>query len=215
MCAVKLNKKELAAIVADQMSLMGPKLNEPLVSGFRRTARHIRKKKPDRHWLLMVLSSLKPDHPIFSDRYVKMKAPKPAEHQIMIANKNGFYDKMRGVHQIQKGPGRKSNLLTKAAREAEKTRTMEAKVKAWNKKLKKQTKRQQKEEADGEVSSDDESKKRRAAAAVDSSDSDSDSSDSENEHSSKLNPLATRSQVSHVAVNPNPYQAASMFGVPQ
>ena len=214
MCAVKLNRKELSIILADLMDVIGPTLAEPIKSGFRRTARTIRRKRPDMNWMLMVISSLKNDHPIFGDGYVRVPPPKPLEQQIMIENRNGFYDKMRGLPSSQKGPGRRCNLLTKAEREAERMRKTHVKISKLTDKLKKQSKQQKKDAKWDALSSDDEKKKRRRVDFSDS-DSDSDSSDSGGEQLSKLNPLATRSQVSHAIHNANPFQAASMHAAAQ
>ena len=62
------SKKELASIVADAMESMGP-VNEGFDNIFRRTAKLVRKKMPDRHWLIKVLSTVEKDHEIFQRTY--------------------------------------------------------------------------------------------------------------------------------------------------
>ena len=112
----------------------------------------------------------------------------------MIENKNGFFDKMRlsaaSQSNIKKGPNRRSSLLSKAMMEAERTRTMKAKVEDMNKKVKKQERWQLKIEQHDNLSSDDERKKK-PLSDLSSSDSDDDSTSPL--HSSMRNPLATRS----------------------
>ena len=63
-CADPPKRKLLARLVANIMKNY-PSVGEPIDSGMKRTAVQIKKRPPCVQWLLLVLSTLDPDHEIF------------------------------------------------------------------------------------------------------------------------------------------------------
>ena len=110
-----MTKVELSEIVALQLEKLAPGPGKEQDS-VRRTAKIIRKKKPDLNWLKLVLSTVCPDHEIFSSTYVK---PLALKHKTaaMVSNPNGFFDDLPLARQSGK-IGRRFSLVSKEDREA-------------------------------------------------------------------------------------------------
>ena len=94
-CADPPKKKEMAKILHAVMSNFR-KLGEPMDSGMRRTAKHIRKKPPQFSWMMLMLSNLEPDHEIFAKDYVNPKKTVAAEE--FVDNFDDFYSGLPVVH---------------------------------------------------------------------------------------------------------------------
>ena len=103
-CADPPKKKELAKILHGVMSNFR-KLGEPMDSGMRRTAKHIRKKPPQFSWMMLMLSNLEPDHEIFAKDYVNPKKTVAAEELV-----NSFDDFYSGLPVVHGHRGRMLNL---------------------------------------------------------------------------------------------------------
>ena len=73
-CVDPPKKKDLAKILYTVMNNYR-RLGEPMDSGMRRTAKYIRKKPPQAQWMLLVLSSLEPNHFLFAKDYVNPRRP--------------------------------------------------------------------------------------------------------------------------------------------
>ena len=71
-CADPPNRKVLAKIVFDVLRNYRS-VGEPLDSGMRRTAKWIKKTPPNAQWLLLILSTLTPNHELFSKGYIAPK----------------------------------------------------------------------------------------------------------------------------------------------
>ena len=119
-CADPPKKKDMAKILyAVMMSYR--KLGEPMDSGMRRTAKYIRKKPPQFSWMLLVLSTLEPNHEIFNKDYVN---PKQTVAETEFVNSyDGFYEGLPIVHGHK---GRTLNLTDRNEQKLKKLRRMQA-----------------------------------------------------------------------------------------
>ena len=99
-CADPPSRKVLAKIVSSIMKTY-PGLEEPMLSGMRRTAKHIKKRPPSPQWLLLVLATLDQDHDLFHKGYVAPKKPKAFE-EVLIANPDNFFDGLPVVENKKK-----------------------------------------------------------------------------------------------------------------
>ena len=71
-CADPPRRIELALMVFDVIMHLNP-MPEPFDTGIKRTALLIKQKPPSVNWMIMILSSLNPDHAIFAKNYVRPK----------------------------------------------------------------------------------------------------------------------------------------------
>ena len=74
----------------------------------------IRKKQPDKDWLILVLSSIKPDHEILSLTYEKKVEEKPWDNLYLIDNNNGFFD---GLPLAKQECGKKTRCFSMVEKE--------------------------------------------------------------------------------------------------
>lgn len=65
---------------------------EPFDTGIKRTALLIKQKPPSVSWLIMILSSLDPNHEVFAKDYVRPKEEKQQYSSQMVYNPEGFFD---------------------------------------------------------------------------------------------------------------------------
>ena len=72
------------------------RLGEPEDPGKKRTAKYIRRKPPQVQWMLLILSSLDPDHELFNKDYVNPR--KPLAAQELCESHDGFYSGLPVVH---------------------------------------------------------------------------------------------------------------------
>ena len=99
-CADPPSIKVLAKLVAMIMKTY-PGLEEPMRSGMRRTAKHIKKRPPSPSWLLLVLATLDQNHELFHKSYVAPRKPKAFE-QVLIDNTDNFFDGLPTAHSKKK-----------------------------------------------------------------------------------------------------------------
>ena len=91
-CAYPPKKEELAQIVYDTI-LQQNNVAADIKESLKRTGKLIRKKKPHKDWMLLVLSQLDPNHRIFSKGHTKALAKKKRiVDEIQVPNPNGFFD---------------------------------------------------------------------------------------------------------------------------
>ena len=94
-CADPPKKKELAKLLYSVM-MSYRSIGEPMDSGMRRTAKYIRKKPPQFSWMLLILSTLEPNHAIFAKDYVNPR--KTVAEEQLVDGYDGFYDSLPLVH---------------------------------------------------------------------------------------------------------------------
>ena len=94
-CADPPKRKDLAQILYTVMTTYR-KLGEPADSGMKRTAKYIRRKPPQAQWMLLILSSLEPDHFLFAKSYVNPRKPLAAQEQ--CDSYDGFYEGLPIIH---------------------------------------------------------------------------------------------------------------------
>ena len=95
----------------------------------------IRQKQPDKDWLILVLSSIKPDHEILSLTYEKKVEEKPWDHLYMIKNINGFFDGLPPAKQRRGKKIRAFSFMTKETKMQIQKMKLDYRMQALTKKL--------------------------------------------------------------------------------
>ena len=109
-----------------------PPVGEPMDSGMRRTAKHIKKRPPHPQWILLVLATLDPNNELFHKGYVAPMKPKAFE-QVLIANMDSFFD---GLPAAQSKKKRMMNLLDNKTKKAMVVAKMQKSLEKMQNKLK-------------------------------------------------------------------------------
>ena len=117
-CADPPKKKEMAKILYAVMCNY-PRLSEPADSGIRRTAKYIRKKPPQVQWMMLILSTLEPNHAIFAKDYVNPK--KTVAEEELVDGYDNFYEGLPLVHGHK---GRMLNLMNPQVKKQKKLQRM-------------------------------------------------------------------------------------------
>ena len=97
------------------------RLGEPADSGIRRTAKYIRKKPPQVQWMILILSTLEPNHAIFAKDYVNPKKTIAEEEFV-----DGYDDFYEGLPLVHGHKGRMLNLMDPQAQKQKKLQRMHA-----------------------------------------------------------------------------------------
>ena len=124
-CAFPPTKAKLAETLS---RLLGnhPHVEEPgFDEAIRRTAVQVRKRPPNKEWLLLIIAQLDPDNFIFSKHHTREHAQPVDEEPVLVHNPDGFFDnlpirskaKRRGVSFLP-GAARKAQKVEKLARKA-------------------------------------------------------------------------------------------------
>ena len=95
----------------------------------------IREKQPDKDWLILVLSSLKPDHEILSLTYEKKVEEKPWDYLYLIDNTNGFFDGLPPPKQRRGKKTRTFSFISKETKMQIEKMKLEYRLKALTKKV--------------------------------------------------------------------------------
>ena len=126
-CAFPPTKAKLAGILT-QLLINHPHVDEPgFDAAIRRTAVQVRKRPPNKEWMLLIIAQLDEDNFIFSKQHTRELARPVEEEPLMISNPSGFFDdlnfrskgKRRGVTFVS-GMTRKAQKVEKLARKASK-----------------------------------------------------------------------------------------------
>ena len=119
------SRKELADIVADAME---KQVRAEMQMAVKRTAQLVRKKKPDRGWLIKVLSTVNPGHAIFQRTYRKpaIQRGEAVRGTGQVANRNHFFDGLEAVQRT--GRGRLINLMSQSEKDRLKRERLEKQV---------------------------------------------------------------------------------------
>ena len=131
-CADPPKKKDMAKILYAVM-VNYRKLGEPMDSGMRRTAKYIRKKPPQFNWMLLILSTLAPNHEIFAKDYTNPK--KTVAEAELVDGYDGFYDNLPIVHGHR---GRMLNLVDRHEQKKQKLYRMQTAHDKMEARIKKQ-----------------------------------------------------------------------------
>ena len=104
------SKKVLGEILVQVMRGL-PSYGEPRDSGIRRTADHIEKKQgADVHWMILILSTISPEHFIFAKDYVKPLIDRGQEKFVFdcnVPNDDGFFTGLP----VSTSKGRAANVM--------------------------------------------------------------------------------------------------------